>query len=254
MEIKILSGKTLLVTGGTRGIGKAISLAASNLGSNLVVTYRDPGKKSRAGELLAEITTSGTSAITELVDITQEADLNFLLDQITADFGRLDGLILNAAGGLEPGKEENYALKINRDAQLALIEKGLPLMPPGSWVIYLTSLWAHYYGKLEPLPGYARVAETKFKAEQDIRALIPELEVKGIKLGVVVGNLIEGTGAFTIFQRKNKGLAAGLAREVEGGKLPTTEEFARACLAFFSHPEWASGHTLYVGGLKDLPA
>ncbi len=250
MDQKPLNGKTFLITGGTRGIGKAIALEAAKLGGNLVVTFRDPAKKSRADELLAQAKTFGISARAELVDITEESNLNFLFNGFKTESGRLDGLILNAAGGLENGKEEGYALKINRDAQLALIEKSLSLMAPGSWIIYPTSLWAHHFGKLESLPGYYQVAATKHKAEADMRTLIPELNKRGIKLGVVVGNLIKGTGAFTIFRRKNKGLAEGLAQGVDGGKLPSPEDFARATLTFFSHPQWTSGHTIFVGNLK----
>jgi NAD(P)-dependent dehydrogenase (short-subunit alcohol dehydrogenase family) len=251
MTERLLEGKVLLITGGTRGIGRAIALHAADLGANLVVTYRDPAKKARAEELEKETTQRGVSLLVERADITEKADLENLFAQIKNSFGRLDGLILNAAGGLEADKGEDYAMKINRDAQLALIEGGRTIMPAGSWIIYMTSLWAHRYGQLEPLPGYAGVAATKYQAESDLRELIPNLEKDGLKLGIVVGHLIEGTGAYTIFRRKTKGLVEQLAQEVVGGKLPTPHDVAVATLDFFTQPEWPSGQTVYVGEVAD---
>ena len=247
MNKEILTGKTVLVTGGTRGIGRAIALHAADLGANLIVTYRDAAKRARAEELQKEARQRGVPVLLERVDITEEAEVKSLYQRIKAEFGRLDGLVLNAAGGLEADKGVGYALKINRDAQLNLVQSAEELLPPGSWIIYLTSLWAHRYGQMEPLPGYAEVAATKFQAENDLRALIPPLEQQGVKLGIVVGHLIEGTGAHTVFRRKSKGLVEQLAQEVVGGKLPSPHDVAIATLDFFGHPEWPSGHTLYVG-------
>lgn len=244
---KLLNGKVILVTGGTRGIGKAIALHAADLGASLVVTYRDAAKRARAEELHKEATARGVSLLLERVDITEESERVSLFERIKAAFGRLDGLILNAAGGLEADKGPDYAMTINRDAQLELVRRGRSLMPSGGWMIYMTSLWAHRYGQLEPLPGYAGVAATKYQAETDLRALIPDLEQAGLKLGIVVGHLIEGTGAHTIFRRKSKGMVEQLAQEVVGGKLPGPHDVATATLDYFIHPDWASGHTVFVG-------
>ncbi len=251
MTEKPLHGKTILVTGGTRGIGRAIALHAADLGANLVVTYRDATKKARAEQLQKEVAAQNVTLLLERVDITEEAERNHLFERIKSEFGRLDGLILNAAGGLEADKGENYAMIINRDSQLALVQAGRDLMPAGGWVVYMTSLWAHRYGKMEPLPGYKEVAATKFQAETDLRALIPDLAQSGLKLGIVVGHLIEGTGAFTLFRRKSRELVAQLAGEVVGGKLPGPHDVATATLDFFTHPDWPSGHTLFVGEVAE---
>jgi len=251
MTEKLLKGKTILVTGGTRGIGKAIALHAADLGANLVVTYRDPAKKARADELAKEAATREVAILVERTDITEEADRTRLFEQIKARFGSLDGLILNAAGGLEADKGPDYPMLINRDAQLALVQAGRDLMPVGSWAIYMTSLWAHRYGELESLPGYGPVALTKHQAETDLRSMIPALAESQIKLGIVVGHLIEGTGAYIIFKRKSKAMIEQLTQEVVGGKLPSSQDVAQATLEFFTQPTWPSGHTVFVGEVAE---
>lgn len=248
-ETKNLSGKVVLVTGGTRGIGQAIARHAAELGAKVAVTFRDPAKQARAERVRRELAGSGAEVLLLQTDITSAAARRTMFENIKSGFGRLDGLVLNAAGGLEAGKGPDYAMLVNRDAQLALVNEALEagLMSAGSWVIYMTSLWAHRWGQMESLPGYAPVARTKHRAEQDLRALIPALAEQGVRLAVVVGHLISDTGAFAIFKRKDRSLVENMASEVEGGVLPTPDEVAEASLNFLLQPDLPSGQTVYIG-------
>ncbi len=252
-EPKSLIGKVVLVTGGTRGIGKAVALRAARLGAQVVVTFRDATKQARAERVRRELASTGAEILLLLADITQAADRQAMYAAIKAQFGRLDGLTLNAAGGLETDKGPDYAMLVNRDSQLALVNEALAanLMPAGSWVIYLTSLWAHRWGEIETLPGYAPVASTKHRAEQDLRALQPALAEHGVKLAVVVGHLISDTGAFALFKRKDRNLVEQVAAEVEGGVLPTPADVAAASLTCLTQPDLETGYTVFVGQPKE---
>ncbi len=251
-EATELKGKVVLVTGGTRGIGKAVAERAAELGAALVVTYRDAAKRNRAERSLREFEKTGAACLLVQADVTLEADRHRLYAAVGERFGRIDGLVLNAAGGLEADKGPDYARLINRDSQLALVEEALAadLLGAGSWVIYMTSLWAHRWGEMETLPGYAPVAQTKHEAEQDLRARQAELAARGVRLAVVVGHLISDTGAFALFKRKDKSLVEQLTQTVEGDKLPTPAEVAAATLSFLARPDLPTGQTVFVGTPK----
>lgn len=251
-EIKNLTGKVVLVTGGTRGIGKAIARHAADLGAKVAVTFRDPGKQARAERVRRELAGTGSEILLLQTDITLETERRSMYQSVKANFKQLDCLVLNAAGGLESDKDPGYAMLINRDAQLALVNEAIEadLMPGGSWIVYMTSLWAHRWGQMETLPGYAPVARTKHRAEQDLRALIPALTERGIRLAVVVGHLITDTGAFALFKRKERHLVEDLTSEVEGGVLPSPEDVAEGTLGFLTQPALNSGHTVYIGKPK----
>lgn len=249
---KPLAGKTVLVTGGTRGIGKALAVRAAELGANVVVNYRDPAKQKRAQQAVTELQGLGAQVLLVQADITSEADRAAMYAAVKEKFGKLHGLILNAAGGLEADKGADYALVVNRDSQIALVQDALNagLLSEGAVAVYMTSLWAHRYGNMEQLPGYEPVARTKHRAEQDLRALEPELAQKGVKLTYMVGHLITDTAAFLLFKRKDKNMIEQLAQEVEGGVLPSPEDVARDTLNLLVDPTVEAGQTIYVGKPK----
>lgn len=248
-NVKPLGGKVVLVTGGTRGIGKALALRAAQLGANVVVNYRDPAKQKRAQQAVTELEALGTSVLLVQADITAADDRQKMYEAVKAKFGKLDGLILNAAGGLEADKGADYAMVVNRDSQIALVQDAINagLLGKGSLAVYMTSLWAHRYGDMEQLPGYEPVARTKHTAEVDLRALQPDFTKSGVKLAFVVGHLITETAAFLLFKRKDKALIEQLAQEVEGGVLPSPDDVARDTINLLVEPAIESGHTIYIG-------
>ena len=138
--------------------------------------------------------------------------------------GRLDVLVLNASGGLERERvaaDPLYPQRINRDAQVALVEAARPIMPAGSTVVFVTSHWAHLYGRVEQLPAYEQVASTKYAGEQALRAQQDMLAAAGIRLLVVTGDLIEGTITPKLLERVTPGLA-GARRTANGPCQPPT--------------------------------
>lgn len=236
-----------LITGGSRGIGAATAIGLAKRGYDVVITYRN--KAARANGVTAEIRQHGTQGIAVQGDITQQADVARLFDMIKTWRGRLNVLVLNASGGLERdllAADPQYPMRINRDAQLSLLEGALPLMPPGGDVIFVTSHWAHLYGQVEQLPNYTPIAETKHAGEQELRARQTLLTERGIRLIVVTGDLIEGTITPKLLERKAPGLASQRREQI--GTLPTASEMGEAIAAAAIDPALPSGHTVVVGG------
>src|SRR5690606_17171258 len=103
--------------------------------------------------------------------------------------GALDILVLNASGGMEAGMGEDYALRLNRDAQLAVVSAFRPLMGEGARIVFVTSHQAHFIETTPTMPEYEPVARSKRAGEDALRALIPELDAADIGFVVVSGDM-----------------------------------------------------------------
>ncbi len=98
---------------------------------------------------------------------------------------------------------EDYAMKLNRDAQVDFLQAMLPLLGPDSRVVFVTSHQAHFIKTVETMPEYLPVALSKRAGEDALRDLIPQLENAGIGFVVVSGDMIEGTITATLLERAN---------------------------------------------------
>lgn len=238
-----LDGKVSLVTGASRGIGAATARKLAAMGSDVVINYRSKG--ARAEEVAREISGLGRIALPVQADITVEAELISMMDAVQERFGRLDVLVLNASGGLEKGKAQDYAMTLNRDAQLQTAKLAGAMMPQAGRMVFVTSHWAHFHGQKGVVPGYEVVARSKHAGEQALRQHIPKLAAKGISLVIVSGDVIEGTITPRLLERMNPGLMAN--RPADATRLPTVEEFADVIALAASDSSLPSGHTLFVG-------
>jgi len=235
-----------LVTGGSRGIGAATALALADAGYDVIITYRN--KAARAEEVAAALRERGAAALAIGADITVPADLVRLFAAVQQWHGRLDALILNASGGLERdlvAADPQYPMRINHDAQVALLEGALPLLTVGGVIVFVTSHWAHRYGQVQQLPAYEPVAISKCAGEQSLRARQAELAARGLRLAVVTGDLIEGTITPRLLERTARGYLA--ERRTQGGPLPTTEDMGRAIAASVLDNTLKNGETVVVG-------
>ncbi len=241
-----LTDQRALITGASRGVGAALAEVLAGRGVDLALNYRD--KRARAETVAERVEGLGRRAVLVQADITVPEDVARMYGEIHAAFGGLELLFLNASGGLEKHKTPDYAMRLNRDAQLELLTQALPLMPAGSRVVFVTSHLAHFYGQAPSLPGYEPVAASKRAGEDALRALIPELGACGISLVVVSGDLIEGTITPKLLERTAPGLIA--ARREQTGGLPTTEEFATAIADAAGDSGLESGATVFVGSVS----
>lgn len=256
-ETQPLKGKTAVITGTSRGIGAEISKSLGMAGVDIVGNHVDPDKERRQDKVNEEIKLCGVNATSVLADITEPEGRLALLDASVRPEGstqprNIDYLILNASGGLEEGKPEGWAEKINIEAQLALVELFLPYMNKGGKIIYITSLWAHRYGEVKQLPFYEPVARTKNAAERLLREKMPVLNEKGVSLGILCGHVIKGTAAYTVFRRAFPERLAQIEQTAEGGVFPEASDMGTAALDMILS-NFESGCTKYVGGIEAEP-
>ena len=241
-----MSSPVSVVTGGSRGIGAATAVELARRGSDVAINYRS--KASRAEEVAAEIRALGRRCLTVQADLTDDAQIEALAQAVRSEFGTVNRLILNAAGGLERDKDDSYAYALNVTANERLLDELLPAMPPGSSVVFVTSHPSHFYGRLPVMAGYERVASTKKAAEEALRARIPELAARGARLAVVSGDLIEGTINAKLMERAYPGMMQ--AREQESGALPTVAEFSAAIADAAMNDSLPSGETILIGSTE----
>lgn len=212
-------------------------------GIDVAITYRN--KAGRAQEVIADVEAEGRQGIAVQADMSLAEDLDILMVKTGDAFGKIDLLVLNASGGMEKDKPADYAMLLNRDAQIQMLNHALPLMPCGSRVVFVTSHPAHFYPAKPVYPAYEPVAASKRAGEDVLRSRIPELATRGIDLIVVSGDLIEGTITAKLLDRNAPGLIE--FRRNQAGSLPTVDEFAQAIVAAAQDDTLETGATIYVG-------
>lgn len=242
-----LSGKTALVTGSSRGIGADTATYFAQAGANVVINFRN--KAPRAEKLATQLRELGVEVLVVGADLTDPASVSDMMSQVRDAFGGLDLLVLNASGGMESGMGEDYALVLNRDAQLNVLDAAVPLMGDGSRVVFVTSHQAHFIRTTPTMPEYESVALSKRAGEDALRERIPGLAEQGIDFVVVSGDMIEGTITATLLERANPGAIAD--RRESAGKLYNVSEFA-AEVALAAVEPIPSDNTRLVGDVSSF--
>ena len=243
-----------LITGGSRGIGAATALALAARNFDVAITYHN--KAARANAVVKATEPYNVRALAIQCDITRQADLDKLSMTMKEWTNHIELLVLNASGGLERHRvaaDPDYPMHINRDAQLATLNSALPLMPAASVIIFVTSHWAHMFGKVQDLPAYSTIAESKHAGEQALRLRQNELAERGIRLIVVTGDLIEGTITPKLLERAAPGMTKDRQQSV--GQLPTAADMGEAIALAATDATLPGGYTVVVGGaLESLPS
>ncbi|MGZ0067426.1 SDR family oxidoreductase [Microbacterium arborescens] len=242
-----LTGRTALVTGSSRGIGADTARYLAQAGANVVINFRN--KAPRAEKLAAELRDLGVEVLVVGADLTDRTSVDEMFAAVRETFGHLDLLVLNASGGMEGGMAEDYALTLNRDAQLGTLDAALPLLEDGSRVVFVTSHQAHFIRTTPTMPEYEAVALSKRAGEDALRERIGELAERGIGFVVVSGDMIEGTITATLLERANPGAIA--TRRESAGKLYNVSEFA-AEIALAAVEPIPSDNTRLVGDISSF--
>jgi enoyl-[acyl-carrier protein] reductase III len=241
-----LEGSSVLVTGGTRGIGLAIALRlVSDGASRAVLGYmRNDGAASAAAEAVR-----GAGA--EPVLVRGEVSKPRVVDELAAH-GPYRVVVHNAATGvIRPALETedkhwDWTLNANARALLSLARATAPQMGDGSSIVAISSL-----GSLRVLENYVLVGTSKAALESVVRYLAVEL-APSIRVNAVSGGVVD-TGALEHFPNKEEMLRS--ADRTPAGRLVEVDDIAGA-VSFLCSSDAAMvrGQTLVVDGGYSLPA
>jgi enoyl-[acyl-carrier protein] reductase III len=241
------AARRVFVTGGSRGIGKAIALRLAREGAATVAIgyFRSD---TAAEETAQELRMLGAEPVLVRGNVTSTR----VLEQVSA-LGPLDVLVHNAATGvIRPALETedkhwDWTLNANARALLGLLRVAAPAMPHGASVVALSSL-----GSVRVLENYTLVGVSKAALEALVRYLAVELAPQGIRVNAVSAGVIE-TGALEHFPNREEMLASGAGNPA--GRLVTPEDIA-GVVSFLCSPdaEMIRGQTLVIDGGWSLPA
>ncbi|MBV8079286.1 MAG: SDR family oxidoreductase [Actinobacteria bacterium] len=231
----------VFITGGSRGIGRAIALRFARDGADrIAIGYlrNDAAAEATADELRA------LGADVTLVRGNVSADR--VAEEVAA-LGPLDVLVHNAATGVvraaldTEDKHWDWTMTANARALLSLARAAAPQMHPGSSIVAISSLGSH-----RVLENYVLIGTSKAALESLVRYLAVELAPRGIRVNAVSAGVVE-TGALEHFPNREEMLKTGAANPA--GKLVTPEDVAGA-VAFLCSPdaEMVRGQTLVVDG------
>jgi enoyl-[acyl-carrier protein] reductase III len=246
--IQNLKGKVALITGASRGIGKAIALRLADDGVNIAVNYLQD--ETAAKKTVEELLAKGVKAAAFQANVGDLDAHKALFDDILKTFGTLDILIHNAALGAFKAvyrlkmNHWDLSMNINAKAFLALAQKAIPIMEPkkDGIIIALSSLGAHRF-----IPNYGAIGISKAAIETTVRYLGVELMPKGIRTNCVSGGLVD-TDALRMFPFYDE-FKAEVLKRTPGGRIGKPEDLARV-VAFLCSPEssWIVGQTIIADG------
>jgi len=238
-----LSGKVAIVTGSSRGIGRAIAERLGRDGAKVVVTYH--GNRDKAEEVVAGITAAGSEAVAVQADVRDIGSVRALFAHAKERFGRIDILVNNAAGvnvfkPTEQMTEDEYdsMFLITRGVYFALQEAAKQLEDGGRIVSVSTA------GTAMAMAGGGAYAGSKAAVEQFSNALAKELGHRGITVNTLAPGLTDTDGMVLTDEQKN-----GLIAQTPLGRLGKPEDVAAAVALLVSDDaHWITGQNVRATG------
>jgi 3-oxoacyl-[acyl-carrier protein] reductase len=241
-----LKGKTALVTGASRGIGRASALALAKSGAQVLVHYASGAREADA--VAAEIRKLGGRADTVGADLAAPDGAHRLAQQVRAIVGdRLDILVANAGVAKSASIEEttiedfDRQFAVNVRAPFFLVQQLLPIMHEGSSIVLLSSLAAH--AAVGALPAYAA---TKGAIDTLVKHFASALGARGIRVNAVAPGVVATD--MSSFARTDEGRDYTLG--LQALKRIAQADDIGGAVAFLasSQARWITGDTLRVDG------
>ncbi|MDM8520049.1 SDR family oxidoreductase [Anaerolineales bacterium HSG6] len=244
-----LAPKTALVTGSSRGIGRAIALRLAEAGADVVVHYLR--KKRAAHEVVSLIESMGRRAIAVKANLVDAKQIEAMFDQLEANFAPCDIFVGNAASGIPKDilamrdKHWDWTMDINARSLLRCVKRVTPYMKQQNWgrIITLTSP-----GSRQTLPHYGPIGLSKAVVEALTRYLAVELASQGIIANAVSPGVVE-TDALSAFPINQQEYLEFARKMTPANRLTTPQDVANL-VAFLCSDDASMivGQTLTVDG------
>jgi 3-oxoacyl-[acyl-carrier protein] reductase len=238
-----LTGKRVLLTGGTRGIGRGIALALARSGATVVTCYR--ADAAAAEKLAAELAEIGGAHHVSQADVSVPADLDRLVAECRTRLGGLDAVVANAGTithipfATLPLEEWRRVVDTNLTSVYALTQKALPLLGAGSSLVVIGSRVA-----MVGIPLRAHYTASKAGAVGLVRSLAKEFGPLGIRANVVAPGVIAPDD-----EEVSPEIEARYRTLTALGRLGRSEEIAGAVQFLISDlSSYLTGETMHVDG------
>ncbi|WP_338753378.1 enoyl-[acyl-carrier-protein] reductase FabL [Bacillus sp. FJAT-52991] len=244
--------KVALVTGSSRGVGKAIALELAKQGYNLVINYAR--SKTAALETAEEIKALGREVLVVKANVGDIEKIRAMFAEVKETFGRLDAFINNAASGVQrpimelEEKHWDWTMDINSKALLFCAQEAAKLMDEsgGGSIVSISSLGAIRY-----LKNYTAVGVSKAAVEALTRYLSVELAEKNIVVNAVSGGAID-TDALKHFPNREE-ILEDARINTPAGRIVHIEDIVHTVMFLISEGAYMiRGQTIVVDGGRSL--
>jgi len=248
-ESRPLQGKTVLVTGAARRLGRASALRLAQAGAEVAITFRNSAREAR--ETVVDLAACGVRAFALRCDVTDEADVRSMMKEVGRELGRIDILVNNAANYETAEFEKLTARQWDRMfasntrgpflvAREALKwmrrERGRSSGPIEAKIINMGSL-----GGLRPWASHAHYCSSKaalhMLTKVMAKALAPEIAVNAVAPGMI-----------DLGEKSAAGFMRRMARQTPMHRNGRGEEIAEAVMFFATAPQFITGQILAVDG------
>jgi 3-oxoacyl-[acyl-carrier protein] reductase len=241
-----LKDKVAIVTGASRGIGRAIAESLAAAGAAVVVNHRSSAKQ--AEDAVTTIASRGGRAVAIAADMGVVTDAKKLVDATIARFGRLDILVNNAGVGNRTAmadmteKEFDWTLSVNARGPFFMIQAAVPQMSDGGRIINISSCGSH----IAQITGLLAVYQmSKGALEQLARCYMKELGARGITINSVLPGFVETELASDTPQDYKDALVKRTALQ----RLGNPEDIADVvCFLASDAARWVTGEAIMVSG------
>ena len=220
---QFLAGKSAVITGSGRGIGRGIALALARRGCNIAVNYFR--RRAEAEQTAADVAALGVQTAVIKANVGREAEVRQLVDRAAAELGGVDIFVGNAASGvLKPiteidAKAWDWTFNINARSILFGAQAAVPYMRRRGWgrILTVTSIGSH-----RVLPEYGVVGVSKAAIEAVTRYLAVDLARENIIANCISPGVVL-TGALDFFPRREE-MIAHAERHTPAGRLVTADD------------------------------
>ncbi len=239
---------SILITGGTKGIGRAIALAFAEPGVDVFLNHAGDDAAAREARSLVEATEARCHVIKQ--DVGTPEGARAVLDRVAATVDTLDQLVHCAVRAIPKraldcdAHDFTAAVNLNGTALLYLVQAADPMLVRGSTVFFLTSR-----GGRTVVPNYAAIGVAKALAESLVRYLASELAPRGVRVNSVAPGVVHTDAVRALFGDQAAEIVKHAAENNPSGRGVRDEDYT-SVIRFLASPEAAfvQGQTIFVNG------